>query len=53
MLEDLFAVVQEQTDKEKVFGDLIEIAYLEAQIDGEQQLLAFLWLRASDWDKEH
>ena len=40
-------------EDEDFFAEVIEQAYLEAQIDGDQQDLAYLWLRTNYQDWEH
>ena len=44
MLGPMFEETDDQYQAEALFEDLIESAYLEALIDGEQQKLAYLWL---------
>ena len=34
-------------------SDLLEAAFLESQIDGEQQSLAYCWVRANHQPYEH
>ena len=40
-------------DREALFEDLLEQAYLDALIDGEQQTLAYYWLRANHQSRVH
>jgi hypothetical protein len=42
MLTELYIVVDEE------LADLIEWAFLDSQIDGETQALAFAWLESND-----
>jgi hypothetical protein len=49
----MYEETEEQYQAEALFADLIEQAYLEALIDGEQQSLAYCWVRANYQYKEH
>ena len=49
---DSLDFVDHRTQSEALFEDLIEQAYLEALIDGDQQTLAYCWLR-SNHQREH
>lgn len=43
---DLSALVEAATPPDPELADLIELAYLEGQIDGLKADLAYLWLEA-------
>ncbi len=49
----MFENIENQYKVEALFEDLLEQAYLESLIDGEQQALAYLWLRANHALSEH
>ena len=49
----MYEDIEAQQQAEAYFEDVIERAYLEELIDGNQQFLAFLWLRTNLDYKEH
>lgn len=40
----MIAAIEEQQVKEELFADLLEYAYFVGIVDGDQRLLAYLWL---------
>lgn len=44
---------QKRFQREELFSDLIEAAFLAGQIDGSTQTLSYLWLATDDADREH
>jgi hypothetical protein len=53
MLGTMYEETENKYQAEALFDDLIEQAYLEALIDGEQQSLAYCWLRTNHQPYEH
>ena len=49
----MYKDIEEQQAREKLFEDLIEQAFLKALINGDQQSLAYCWLRANYQGGEH
>jgi len=47
MLRGMYEETENQYQAEELFADLIEQAYLDALIGGDQQTLAYCWLRAN------
>ena len=43
----MFEAVARNLEIEGVFEDLLEGAFLDALIDGQQQALAYLWLQSN------
>jgi len=43
----MYEKIGKQVEAESLFEDLLEQAYLESLIDGEQQSLAYVWRRTN------
>lgn len=47
----MFDEITVQQTREAFFENLLEFAYLEAAVDGDQLALAYCWLRANRHDE--